>query len=184
MFTRFAALALATMAFAGCATPINTGADFDPEADFTAYTTYSWLEAHEDKRPKSPQINNELLTQRVQRAVDRELAAKGWSKVDAEPSAWVTYHAALERRIDMRTTGSDFSYGRRYGGGGRSHTWVQEYDEGTLIVDVLDGKDRGLIWRGTAQAAVDVFASPEEKVELTNRAVKKLLAPFPPGEKK
>jgi hypothetical protein len=173
-------LSFVALALSGCASPIRVGADYDPATSFDHYKTYGWLTVENDKRPTAPEVDNEILETRVRAAVDRELSAKGFTKQEAEPDAWVTYHAAVRRRIDMNTVRSDYGYGPHRG---VSHTWVHQYDEGTLIIDILDGKEKHLIWRGTAQGKVDLFGKPEATIERINAAVKKILAPFPPGKK-
>ena len=60
------------------------------------------------------------------------------------------------------------------------HVYVDEYDEGTLILDIVDASSRAIIWRGMAIDRVDFLASPEDKKETIREAVGKMLELFPP----
>jgi len=57
---------------------------------------------------------------------------------------------------------------------------VREYEEGTLVLDVVNGSEKDLIWRGTAKKTVDQNATPDKITKTINEAVKKLLKGFPP----
>ena len=48
--------------------------DFDRQANFSQYKTYSWQEINPA---------NSLWDARIKNAVDAQLAAKGWTRVDA-----------------------------------------------------------------------------------------------------
>src|SRR6185295_7121663 len=47
--------------------------DYDKHANFAQYKTYSW---------KKIKVNNQLWEPRIKDAVDSQLAAKGWRRVD------------------------------------------------------------------------------------------------------
>ena len=59
--------------------------------------------------------------------------------------------------------------------------YVENYDQGTLVLDIVDGRSNELVWRGTAQARIDPSNSPEERQRRINEAVRKILDRFPPG---
>ena len=59
---------------------------------------------------------------------------------------------------------------------------MREWDEGTLVLDVVDGKSSKLVWRASAQAEVSTEPPPpEDRDETLNQAVDKMLADFPPS---
>jgi hypothetical protein len=64
-------------------------------------------------------------------------------------------------------------------------TEVYEYEEGTLILDFIDGTSENLVWRGTGQKALDdTPAPPEEQERRLRSVVAQILAQFPPKVKK
>lgn len=175
-----AALALTVI---GCSS-MRIQSDFDPEAapNFGAYGTYAWLP---HPQGGDVRINNELTARRISGAVDRELAAKGYQKQDSgSPSFKIGYHAAVEGRMEAESMNTYYGYGwGRWGGWGGMAVgtdYVREYDEGMLILDIVDGKSGELVWRGTAEAEVDMMADPQQRQEKINTAVRKILERFPP----
>jgi hypothetical protein len=63
---------------------------------------------------------------------------------------------------------------------GRGFPEIYQYEEGTLIVDLMLGKTRELIWRGIAKGSVDWHTPQEQRNELIEEAVQKVMAQFPP----
>jgi hypothetical protein len=56
------------------------------------------------------------------------------------------------------------------------------YEVGTLILDFVDADSRELIWRGSAEAVMDVSVGPEYRKKKINEAVGMVLTYFPPVE--
>ena len=48
------------------------------------------------------------------------------------------------------------------------------------MIDILDSKNKRLIWRGIAQALVNTANAPEQRTERINTAVSKIFSKFPP----
>ena len=120
--------------------------------------------------------------QRVREGVERTLGAKGFQKADSNPDFWVAYHLSVEKKIDVYTTN------RLYGGYGWTvsipETRVNEYDEGSLIVDVSDAHEKKLVWRGigTGRLRETPREDPEEQKQVVYQVVDEVLADFPPGK--
>ena len=122
--------------------------------------------------------------------MDRTLQANGFRKVSTAPDFWVGYHAAIEGKLDVTTidtpyfapTGADIMRGGYHGAWayGGSQTFVTQYEEGTLLLDIVDSQTKKLIWRGTVSAVVDADAEPEKRKARIQEAVQKALADFPP----
>ncbi len=163
---------------AACTT-IQVSTDFDPGIDFGALETYAWLPDSE-RRHGDPRIDNTLLDQRVRSAVDRELEARGFRILQSgTPDFLVTHFAAVDRRIRVDQIYRS-SRGPGWGQSGWSDTVVNEYEQGTLLLDVLDPRSRNLMWRGTAAARLGTAKTPEQRTQRVNEAVERLLDRFPP----
>lgn len=164
---------------AGCAS-LDVQVDHDTYTDFSRFQSYAWAE--KGQSAVDPRVDNDLLAARVRRAVDTELRKAGYQLVDeGDPDFYVTYQSVIDKELDARTYYSDFpSY--RYGtpGIGYGYGSVREIAVGTLMIDVLDGEEQKLVWRGSAQARLDEDWSPEERSEHVNRAVSEILERFPP----
>jgi hypothetical protein len=183
-------IALAAMV-AGCSS-LEISYDFDPKADFAGLKTYGWIK--EPPKPTGdPRIDgNTILETRIHDAVDSGLVARGFRKVSADPDFLVAYHVSLDRRQSVQTLNSYYGYGGGWGYGygasyrpgywaGAPETYVYEYEEGTLILDIVDPKNKELIWRGSAQDEVHFKSTPEKDQAQLNEAVRKMLEKFPPG---
>jgi hypothetical protein len=164
----------------GCSS-ISVRHDFDTQADFTGYQTYAWLQQPTTAvgDAKAAQRTNTLLDKRIRRAVDAQLAAKGMKPSAEDPDLLVIYHMGLDRKVDVQDWG--YSYPRYpYGGWYGGQVDVYEYDEGTLIVDLIDAESDQLVWRGTATKVIDETASPEKREANLNEVVTRLFADYPP----
>ena len=176
---------------AGCST-IETSHDYDPKANFAGLKTYQWLNEPQ-KLTGDPRIDgNTILASRIHEAVNTELAARGFRKVSSDPDFLVAYHVSLDKRRSVQTLNSYYGYGPGWGYGygasyrpgywaGAPETYVYEYEEGTLILDIVNPENKELIWRGSAQDEVHFKSTPEKDQTQLNEAVHKMLEKFPPG---
>ena len=169
--------AITVIAGFGCST-ISVNSDYDRSVNFEGLRTYDWLPESQEKQ-HSPQVENTLVKSRVRRAVERELDKKGYRKVSEAPDFYLAYHTAVQKKVDVQTVPAA---GRR-GRWGGAYTDVYEYDEGTLILDIVSPGKQELMWRGTAKAVMDWKDDPDTKTEKINEAVGKILERFPPKPK-
>ncbi len=168
---------------AGCSS-LNVNTDFDPTAisRVGSFQSYAWLPhpAGGDTR-----ANNSLVEGRLMRAVDAALQAKGYRLVQSNPDFLVGWHAGLEDRVDVQRINSYYGYRwSRWGRGGgvwTSDTYVTEYTQGTLILDIVDADANELVWRGAGEGKVNLDSTPQERERRIQEAVDKILEDFPPG---
>jgi len=153
---------------------VSINYDYDMAYDFSKLRTYRWADV------PSKADANPLIVQRVGAAVEAQLKAKGYLMAEGTPSFLVASYVGKHTKIQVNDWGYGYGRGRWYGGGGLD---VYEYEEGSLIVDIVDAKTRQLVWRGTATSIVDPSATPEEKTKKINEAVAKMFQDFPPPEK-
>ena len=173
---------LLLVALSGCSS-IEVSTDYDSSVSFSGYRTYAWIPGPQE-RTGDPRLDNSLLDARIREAVERHLAAKGYKKEESgSPDFLITYHVALKGKLDV-TTMNNYGYGPGWRGarmaGAGSTTYVREYQEGSLLVDIVNPAQRHLVWRGTAQAEVTPTSTPEEKKARLDEAVGKILEGFPP----
>src|SRR6202007_869601 len=147
--------------------------DFDHQANFSQYKTYSW----EEIKPA-----NSLWDARIKNAVDAQLAAKGWTQVARGGGGAVVAIKTTQTQRSLQTFYDGFGGGwgwRRFGGGGfgESTTTEQDYKEGTLVIDLCDAKPKQLIWRGSAEDMLSGNAEKNEKK--LDKGVAKMFKKFP-----
>ena len=175
-------LGLALLLAAGCSS-FAVEHDYDPQADFARYRSWYWLPPSPSGDPRA---DNALVDARVRAAVENALAARGFTQTSTgEGDLGIGYHIAIEGKLDVRTIDHYYGYGPGwgyYGGPGRvgSETYVDQYDEGTLILDLVDSRSRKLVWRGSASARLREGLTPQEREERTQEAVDAILNQYPP----
>jgi hypothetical protein len=103
----------------------------------------------------------------IRAAVVRELNAKGFEEESKYPDVLIVF-----------CTKGDHARSHRHWGA----IDLDEYIEGTLILDILDARTQQLLWRGTAEGGIPDKPTPEQIETMTNEAVNKLLNNFPPKQ--
>ncbi len=166
----------------GCASlPIET--DYDPSFDFGGYKGFAWL-AEEQPITGDVRLDNPLLHERLRQAIQQTLAAAGFEQVDGGSADFrVGYHLSLQQRLDVSTLNSHYGYGpgaNRWGYG-PPETVVREYEEGTLVIDVVDARSDRLVWRGSAYGRMRESATPEQRQQRAQEVVATILERFPPS---
>ena len=59
---------------------------------------------------------------------------------------------------------------------------VRQYEEGTLVIDFIDGGTRKLVWRGSGSKALSRNPTPEDTTRTVDQATHEILKQFPPGQ--
>ena len=179
---------LIALCFSLACASVRTQYDYDPAVDFSGWRTYAWY-PDESPRTGQPRLDNPLLHDRIEAAVSRGLAAKGFSPAgDGEPDFYVQFHLSTQQKLDVNTMNTGYRggpYGRRWGGVGWggvgwTETTVIQYDEGTLVIDFVDRPARRLAWRGSGTRRLARNPDPELVTKRVNEAVNEILAQFPP----
>ncbi len=174
----------AALTLVGCSS-FNVSSDYDPAVDFSQYGAYAWLPQPNATDTSQGPVNDGLLRQRIVRAVNAELSAKGMREVanEADASLLVTEHINVEQKLRVNTTNYGYGYGRwGYYGAGYTDTSVDQYEQGTLIIDFIDAKSKQLVWRGMAQSRLREMATPEEREARVRAAVSAILEKYPPSK--
>jgi hypothetical protein len=150
--------------------------DFDHQANFSQYKTYSW---------QTIKPANSLWDARIKSAVDAQLAAKGWTQIDSGGDVAIVAIATSHTEKTLQTFYDGMGGGwrwRGFGGMGEATTTEQDYKEGTLVVDLYDAKTKQLIWRGSSEDTVSDSAEKNEKN--LDKGVAKMFRKFPPQSAK
>ena len=169
---------------------MQVSSDYNTDADFAALHSYDWLPSPSVKSG-DPKIQYGSLTEaRVKSLVDGQLARKGYVRDAGQPDFLVTYHVAVEDKVSVTYINELYGYGPGWGTGYRrnirhygapgTEAVVSEYQQGTLLLDVVKADSKQLIWRGTATDEVYPELGQEAREKRLREAVQKILAQFPP----
>ncbi len=155
---------------AGCSS-VSVNHDYDPQVNFSQYRTFSRLPI------PAKATTNQLVVRRIKDAMTRQLEAKGILLVSQNANFLIAMHGTTQEKLDIQ----DWGYSSpRAAYWGQRDISVQQYTEGTLIVDFIDAQSKQMFWRGVAKGAVDPGASPEKRSKRINEGVAKLLEKYPP----
>ena len=162
------------LSFIHCST-LSVNTDYDESLTFSGLKTYFWLPAPRTLKD-DPRVDWETLDLRVKRAVDEVLSAKGFSRLPTgKPDFLVVYNVSLERRVIPTTLDATHAATRPQG-------WASfDYEEGTLILNILEAETQKLMWQGRARDEVSFVVDPEKRKKQISKAVKLMLENFPPA---
>jgi len=159
-------LLVAVTGLSGCARQPVVKAHATSGADFGGYRTYA-IKPGNVVYPGAPTAQRAQIELRVQDAVADELEARGLTPQPDGPDVIVTYTAGAQRRdvaadevrapdgVDVRGAAGG---GYDEPGAVTAREWLgssadlharRRYTEGNLVIDLLDGKTRKLVWRAT-----------------------------------
>ena len=181
---RLLSCAVAVLALAACAT-LRVGSDYSRTANFAAYHTFAWMPPHKGYYSEA---SNPLVVQRTHDAIQQALTAKGYRRVSdpAEADFVVDFTIGSRERTDI------YSYPAPYGG-----PWIREgpywwgapfwgstidvdqYRQGTISIDLFDGRTHRPVWHGWARKRL-TRADIEHSQSSIREAVEAILARFPP----
>jgi hypothetical protein len=167
LITTLGVVLLGTIGFAQTVTY-----DFDRTANFRGYRTYAWT--------SGTALRDELNHARVVRAIESQMALKGFTRVEssAHPDVLIAYHASFDRNLLISADSSGWA-GPRFGGFRSGTATTQQILTGTLVVDMIEAASQRMVWRGIASADVDPSAKPEKREKSINKAAQKIFKHYP-----
>ena len=164
-----------------CST-ITVKSDYDRSYDFSQYKTYRWALESELNRHDALK-KNQLVEKRVHAAIDQELQAKGFTKKEiGEADFVVVTHAGVKERMQVDQYGGRYGWYHPWWGPYGGYTSLSYYKEGTLVIDIVDFKEKELAWRGTGTDVIKDYKDGAKMQKDIDAAVTKILASFPPGK--
>jgi hypothetical protein len=155
-FARMTVAVAAALAVTACATT-NIRSYGERGRDLGSYRTYGWgppvVQTTGDPRLDS----NQFFQERVETAVERQLAARGFEKTGDAPDLLVRYYASVEQQVNA--DGADRPYVSCDG----CRPFV--FDAGTIVIDLIDARTRRLVWRGWEEGSIDGLIDNQARME-------------------
>ena len=146
-------LALAIL-LVSCASVPRVSTNENPDADFSSFTTYNFMQPLSTDRPNGVQTP---LSAVLVEAMSAEMTNRGYQRSN-NPDLLINFFVNTEQRMDVRqvpTSGTFHGYRRnRYSTWGGYRTEVRQYTQGTLAIDLVDAAQNILVWEGVAQQRV------------------------------
>ena len=142
--------------------------EFDEAVDFTKYKTFAIRDGQLNS--KNPALNSELVKKHIDANIERDLTAKGLTKVSGPSDLNVRYRFGSARRAEIER------YPAGWRGFGTRIVRVP-YTEGTLVLDLRDPSTHSLVWRAIASEEKSDAAKIEGKLD---DMVRKSIDKYPP----
>lgn len=161
----------------GCVSP--TSYDYEQAAveEMSAYKTFT-IDSREARSDYQDVVLSPIVDRRIERAIERELSAKGFEPVAAKPDFRVTFNTVTKTKTEINSFGpTPFRRYPYYGYGGR-HIDIDEYEQGTFLINIIDASNNQLVWRGAYVKRLGWSAPNEAEVQ---KIVSSILSGFPPG---
>ena len=160
-------------ALAACTAPadrIQVDSDYNTAVDFSTFRTYAWDLQQVADVPGRPAASSGILHDRIRAEVDNGLAARGLQLANRrEADLLVNHHLSIEDKVSVPVDPYYAFYE------------VEQYAEGTLVIDVVETRTKKLVWRGTAQSRLADSSTPEERQQRVGEVVAAILERYPPG---
>ena len=173
----FILLAAVSLGVTSCS-PFQVKSDYSATANFANYKTY--LLRTDDLKL------NDLDKDRVLNELSKQLQSKALTS-GQNPDLIVNVKASHKKVQDITTSmggGMGWGWGRPWGWGGgfgMGNTWTNNYNSGTIAIDIVDAKTQKLVWQGIGSGiSVD---SPKRKQKQIPEIVTEIMANYPPQKK-
>jgi Domain of unknown function (DUF4136) len=172
-------LIAAVLAAATACASMNVSSHIERGITFTNYVSYDWGPA--DLLPVGdPRLdNNPFFRDYLMGAVEKRMLAKGYERAAAGQPAdlLIHYHASVNQKIDVY--GVDTQHGYCYG---NCEPQFVDYEQGTLVIDLVDAGSKRVVWRGWAQDSMTGIIDHQDRLEAqVDEAVTKMMQLLPRG---
>ncbi len=184
----FLSLLVAIVCLSGCATKPYVSTDHEASYNFAALKSFTVKSAKQDTKENI--LISPFTLSHIHSLVNSELAKRYQSVGEGStPDFYVTYHVVMEEKLEPGAY--DQMYGFGYWGRGYRYPssifyrpqmdgGVRVYNQGSLIIDMVDAKTQQPIWRGVSEKRLNKGLSPQKQREILTSAVLEVLAQFPP----
>ncbi|MBT8306122.1 MAG: DUF4136 domain-containing protein [Maribacter sp.] len=180
------ALPLLTLLFLSSCVSVRVLSDYDKEANFNDYKTYAFYKTGIDKAHIS-----DLDKKRILKAIDANMASRGMVKAQ-DPDLLISIFTKEREQVDVYNNywGGMYGWGWSpwyWGGFGPGWGWgwnspaVSTRTQGSLYIDLIDAKNKELVWQGKGVGTLNNTKNIEKKEERIREFVSEILQQYPPG---
>lgn len=153
----------------------------EPNVPIEYYKTYSWNSLN-TTNAVHPFYKSYELNLAIVREIDRQFAQIGLNRNAVNPDFLVDYHIFVEeQKYQNEFCPTGFYRGERYLPDLPNNMYCENpeivsYDDGTLIIDIVDAHTNQLVWRASMNNLVD---KPINANDVFCKAVRQILRKFP-----
>jgi hypothetical protein len=183
---------VAALVIGGCST-LEVQVDYDDKHNFSALSSFAVVY-------KNKSDGRDFDRDRISRLVTAYMKDKGYLNVEKSAADfYVTMHLNVEQKSQIETNyetiglrpvpytylGFERPYPLRPAGmiamepDVRVTTRTNEYEEGRLVLEILDVKENRVVWQGIAKDRLSDDYTQQEKSEYLNKVISELFKDFP-----
>ena len=156
---------------------VRVAADYDRSVNFTSYKTFAFFKEGIDKAKVS-----DLDKRRILRAIESELLAKGFTK-SKTPDLLVNIFTKEQQEVNVYNQNIGmFGWGWGWGWNpmmmGANQVNVSTSTNGTLFIDLIDAKNKELVWQGVGEGYLTTRI--DKKEERIKKFTSSILMKYPP----
>ena len=152
--------------------------EYDKTKDYSSYKTFRFGDSEIVTPKEKKQISDARLHKIIRDAIEKEFSEKGILKDDSSKELVVTYVAGIFEHSERQNLGPLGT-----APGQSSQTWMNNYSQGELIIDVNDIKLNKLIWRINSQTNTSTPEAQTYIEQVVDKGLKKF-AVKPKGKRK
>ncbi len=172
-------LPILAMVFITSCSSVRVLSDYDKEADFNTYKSYAFYKTGIDKAQIS-----DLDKKRILKAIDAELSSRGFVKSE-DPDILISIFTKEKEQVDIYNN----YWGGFYGWGWNPYYWgpgwggsnVSTRTEGSLYIDLIDAKNKELVWQGKGIGNLGNIEDIAKKEQRIREFVSQILQEYPPN---
>ncbi len=163
----------------GSCVSVRVVSDYDKEAEFNEYRSFAFYKPGIDKAEIS-----DLDKKRILRAIETEMTARGFVKSE-NPDLLVSIFTKEKERVDVYN--GNFGLGWGWGWGWNPWIWGPNFNtvstrtEGSLYIDLIDAKQKELVWQGKGSGYLTQSKKIEKKEARIKQFVSEIMKAYPPG---
>lgn len=178
------AIPLLLVLFLSSCTSVRVLSDYDKTTNFNDFKSYAFYKTGIDKAQIS-----DLDKKRILRAIETEMGSRGFVKSDA-PDILVSIFTKEREQVDVYNNywGGGYGWGWSpyyWGGYGPGWGWggnsVSTRTEGSLYIDLIDAKNKELVWQGKGVGNLSSSKNIEKKEARIQEFVSEILQQYPPN---
>lgn len=160
------ALLVGLLAASAAAQSVQT--DFDRSFRFSDLKTFGF--ANQRRAASDPLASDSLNDGRIRSGLESQLTASGFRMETEKADFVIAYYVTTKNKLNVQ----DFGYGPPRWFGSRDIR-VNQYSEGTLMVDFIDAKSNQVVWRGRASGTLEMKGVDKKISKSVEKLVKQFL---------
>lgn len=163
----------------GCVSPTTVDYDRAAASKFSSYKCFI-VDSRETRSHHQDVVLSPIVDRRIENALTRELLSKGFKHQCAKHDFRVTFNTVTKTITDVNDLSLGASPFRRYpymGHRGYSNIDIDQYEQGTFLIDIIDESTKQLVWRGAYTKRLGWSAPNDAEVQ---KIVSEILTEFPP----